>query len=105
MLPPSAEGLPNSMIEATATKLLVVVIAVGNIPDFNEHGVTGWLVPPKDMSELTRAMAKMIDDLILLSTMAKAVQAKARSEFSVEPAVEKIMPAIQEAVTYGHEIN
>lgn len=76
----------------------------GNIPDFIEHGTTEWLVPSKDVSELTRAMAKMIDDP-KLSTMAKSGQAKARSEFSVEPAVERIMSAIQDAVTYEHEIN
>jgi len=99
VLPSYAEGLPNSMIEAMAAKLPVVVTAVGNIPDVIDHGVTGWLVSPKNVSELAEALAKMIDNPILLRTMAKAGQTKARTDFSVEPAVEKLISAIQDAVS------
>lgn len=99
VLPSFAEGLPNSMIEAMATKLAVVVTAVGNIPDVIDHGVTGLFVPPSDVPELTRALEKLIDNPILLRTIAQAGQEKARTDFSVEPAVERIISAIQNAVT------
>lgn len=96
VLPSFAEGLPNSMIEAMAAKLPVVVTKVGNIPGVIEHGVTGWLVSPKDVPELTRALTKMIDEPMLRGKMAEAGQAKARADFSVEPAVERLMAAIQD---------
>jgi glycosyltransferase involved in cell wall biosynthesis len=96
VLPSHAEGLPNSMIEAMAAKLPVVVTSVGNIPDVIKHGVTGWLVEPNNVSELTRALSIALEDRSIMSALATAGQGKARAEFAVEPAVERLIKIIQD---------
>lgn len=96
VLPSFAEGLPNSMIEAMAAKLPVVVTSVGNIPDVIEHGVSGWMFSAGNISELTRALLVMIDDPVVRRSIAELGQIKARSEFSVEPAVERLISAIED---------
>ena len=98
VLPSWTEGLPNAMIEAMAAKLAVVVTAVGNIPDVIEDGVTGLLVPPRDVAVLTRALARMIDEPALRNSLAQAGHNGARATFSVEPAVERLVSEIQDAM-------
>ena len=98
VLPSWAEGLPNAMIEAMAARLAVVVSAVGNIPDVIEDGVTGLLVPARDVAFLARALVRMIDEPALRISLARAGQYKARAEFSVEPAVERLISGIQDAM-------
>ena len=98
VLPSWAEGLPNAMIEAMAAKLAVLVTAIGNIPDVIEDGVTGLLVPPRDVKVLTQALARMIDEPALRESLAQAGHDKARAEFSVEPAVERLISGIQDAM-------
>jgi glycosyltransferase involved in cell wall biosynthesis len=96
VLPSFAEGLPNSMIEAMAAKLPVVVSAVGNIPDVIKNGVTGLLVEPNNVSELTKALSIVLENRSKMSALAMAGQEKARAEFAVEPAVERLMKVIQD---------
>lgn len=98
VLPSWAEGLPNAMIEAMAAKLAVVVTTVGNIPDVIEHGVTGFLVLPRDIAGLTQALFRMIDEPALRRSLALAGHDKARAMFSVEPAVERLITVIQDAM-------
>lgn len=104
VLPSWAEGLPNAMIEAMAARLAVVVSAVGNIPDVIEDGVTGLLVPSQDVALLTQALARMIDEPTLRISLARAGQDRARAEFSVEPAVDRLISAIQDATASNRPI-
>lgn len=106
VLPSWVEGLPNAMIEAMAAKLAVVVSAVGNIPDVIDNGVTGLLVPPRDVAVLRQALTRMIDEPALRTSLARVGQDKARAEFSVEPAVERLIGGIQGAlISYKPTIN
>jgi glycosyltransferase involved in cell wall biosynthesis len=56
VLPSSAEGLSNSLLEAMATGLPCVATAVGGAPELIEPGESGWLVPAADRGELARAV-------------------------------------------------
>lgn len=62
VLPSSAEGLSNAMLEAMAAGLPVVATRVGGALDCVEDGRSGLLVPPEDSSELATALDKLLAD-------------------------------------------
>lgn len=98
VLPSWAEGLPNAMIEAMASKLAVVVSAVGNIPDVVTDGHEALLVPPKDVTALQVALAKVIDDPALRRRLGDAAFSLAASQWGVEQAVEGILSAVEASI-------
>ena len=98
VLPSWAEGLPNAMIEAMAAKLAIVATTAGNIPDVITDGISGLLVPPCDPDALTRALAKIIDDPFLRNEIALAGNSIATTQFAVEPAVGRLLSAIDESL-------
>lgn len=61
VLPSHAEGLPITILEAMAGGNAIVTTKVGSIPEVlsQENGI---LVEPKDVDELTEAIAQLLDD-------------------------------------------
>jgi glycosyltransferase involved in cell wall biosynthesis len=58
-----AEGLPMVLLEAMSTGLPVVAFDCPTGPaEVIEHGITGLLVPPKDVNGLAGAVAELIED-------------------------------------------
>lgn len=51
--------------------------------DAIEHGVSGLLVPPRDVDALTAAMARFIADPALIESMGQAARARAEACFDV----------------------
>ena len=58
-LPSSAEGFPNVLLEAMASRLPVIASRVGDVPNIIEDGVAGILVEPGDVDGLTRALRRL----------------------------------------------
>lgn len=56
VLPSYAEGFPMSLIEAMTKGLPAICTDVGGISDSLHDGVNGFLIPPKDIHELKKAM-------------------------------------------------
>jgi len=54
-----SEGLPVTVLEAMAAALPVVATCVGDLSDVVEHGVTGFLVPPRDPGQLAEALERL----------------------------------------------
>jgi glycosyltransferase involved in cell wall biosynthesis len=94
VLPSWAEGLPNAMVEAMAARLAVVVSAVGNIPEVVTDGREALLVPPRNVSALKAALARVIDDPVLRRHLGDAAFTLAASQWGVEQAVEGMLLAI-----------
>ncbi len=63
----------------------VVATRVGALPQAVEHGVTGLLVPPRDVQELAEAIISLLESPEKRAAMGKAGHAKLRRE--CEPAV------------------
>jgi len=87
VLPSWAEGLPNSMIEAMACGLAVVVSDVGMVSDYIQDQQHALVVPPKNMKALEQALRRMLDDTELRNKLAKNGCELAAKQFSVESGV------------------
>lgn len=61
-LPSLDEALPTVAIEALACGVPVVATMVGGTAEINEHGRTGFLVPPADSNRLASALLELIRD-------------------------------------------
>ena len=60
----------------------VVATAVGGIPDVLEDGVTGYLVPPRDVDSLANAVVRLLQDKGVRSRMGRNALEKTRNELS-----------------------
>ena len=57
------EGLGVVLLEAMACKLPVIGTNIGGIPDIvHDDGITGVLVPQKDIFEISKAIIKLIEN-------------------------------------------
>ncbi|MGA2284813.1 MAG: glycosyltransferase [Dehalococcoidia bacterium] len=61
-MPSTWEGFGVAALEAEAMELPVVASNVHGIPDVVEDGVSGILVPPKDVDALSRALLRLLRD-------------------------------------------
>jgi phosphatidylinositol alpha 1,6-mannosyltransferase len=66
------ETFGQTIQEAAASGLPVVVPAVGGPVDLVDDGVTGYLVPPGDASALASAVVRMADDPAARATLGQA---------------------------------
>jgi glycosyltransferase involved in cell wall biosynthesis len=99
LLPSWSEGLPNSMVEAMAAGLAVVVSAVGSVPDVIADGENGLLVRPRDTVALTQTLARVLDDSELRWRLGRTACEFAEQKFGVEPAADRLMAAIHRVVS------
>jgi glycosyltransferase involved in cell wall biosynthesis len=62
ILASSSEGLPNSLVEASACARPVVASRVGGVPEVVADGETGLLVPSGDPGQMAEAIGALLDD-------------------------------------------
>lgn len=60
VLPSLTEGIPIALLEAMAFSRPVIASRVGGVPEVIEDGVTGLLVSPKDLEQLTERMWRLL---------------------------------------------
>lgn len=82
VLPTYNECFPLVLIEAMKFGLPVISTYEGGIPDIVEDGVTGYLVPPKDVSKLADKLELLITDKLLRDKMGKAGRLKFEKQFT-----------------------
>lgn len=78
-----SEGMPIAVLEAMAAGLPVVATAVGGVPEVVVEGETGFLVPPGNAEELTRALERLLADRELRRRMGAAGRRRAELLFDV----------------------
>jgi len=91
VLPSSAEGLSNSLLEAMATGLPAVVTNVGAAPELIETGKNGWLVPPEQSAELSQAIVNAFDQKDALPDFGKWARQKVVQDYSLTSVVDKLI--------------
>lgn len=89
------EPSPTVVIEAMAMGRPVIAARIGGMPEQVIDGVTGFLVPPGDVSALRQAMAQLLNDPELRHRMGQAAQQKVM-EFQASTVVKRIEEIYQE---------
>ena len=88
-MPSYREGLPKTLIEASAAGRAIVTTDVPGCRDAIIPNTTGILVPPKDSSKLADAIQWLIDNPQKRISMGKAGRKHAEKEFPLEIIVKK----------------
>jgi glycosyltransferase involved in cell wall biosynthesis len=76
-----SEGFPNTLVEAMAAGRPVVSTAVGGSADAVVDGVTGILVSPRDVSDLSAALIRLARAPKLREEMGTAGQQRAMTKY------------------------
>jgi glycosyltransferase involved in cell wall biosynthesis len=97
VIPSRAESLPYVVLEAAAAAVPIIATRVGGIPEIFGPESTN-LIPPDDVTALTRAISAALDDPPHLCRVTKAVQARVRREFSLDAMVDGGLAAYREAM-------
>jgi glycosyltransferase involved in cell wall biosynthesis len=83
-LPSFAEGVPIVLMEAMAMEVPVVANAITGIVELVEDGVSGFLVRPGRVDELTDRLGQLLQDPVLRASMGRAGRAKVADEYDLE---------------------
>lgn len=75
------EGIPNALKEAMAMGLPVISTYHAGIPELVEDGVSGILVPERELSSLIAALSYLIENSSLWAKMGEAGRKKVEKEF------------------------
>lgn len=92
------EGVPRSLIEATAIGRPIVTTHSYGCKDTVDDGVNGFLVPIQNSKQLAEKLRVLISDKALRERMGKAGREKAEREFSIVGVVKKHMEIYQRLI-------
>jgi glycosyltransferase involved in cell wall biosynthesis len=99
--PSRREGYGVVAREAMAHGRPVVASAVGGLVDAVEDGVTGLLVPPRDVAALRAGIERLLGDVDLRDRLGRAARSTARERFSWSAATEATIRSYREAAGSG----
>jgi colanic acid/amylovoran biosynthesis glycosyltransferase len=89
-LPSFAEGIPIVLMEAMAMEVPVVANAITGIVELVDNGVSGLLVRPGRVDELTEQLAKLLENPALRRSMGRAGRARVQAEYDLEHNVRRL---------------
>jgi len=97
VIPSRAESLPYVVLEAAAAGMPIIATEVGGVPEiFGPQ--TSHLIPPDDVAALVAAISAALADPAQAHSVAEAVRARVRAEFSLGTMVEGGLAAYREAL-------
>lgn len=92
------EGLPKSLIEATAIGRPIITTQSIGCKDTVDDGVNGFLIPTKDVGALVEKLRVLIDNAELRQRMGRAAREKAEREFSLDIVIERHLKIYNELI-------
>jgi glycosyltransferase involved in cell wall biosynthesis len=96
-----SELLGLSGIEAMASGTPVVASRLGGLPEVIEHGVTGFLVEPGNISELRERLAQILGDRRLAERLGRSARERFLEMFTWEACADRCLSAYSELVGSG----
>lgn len=92
------EGLPKSLIEATAIGRPIITTQSIGCKDTVDDGVNGYLIASKEVEPLVEKLRLLIDDAALRQKMGKAAREKAEKDFSLDVVIERHLSIYNELI-------
>lgn len=84
------EAMPLALMEGMACGVPVVATRVGGVPEIVAHGMTGWLVEPRDPEDLAGRMYQMLTQPALRVQMGLAARERMQRSFRLDLAHERL---------------
>src|SRR3954447_3201570 len=81
------EGTPLALLEYMAAARPIVATSVGGIPDVLQDGVTGLLVPPRDVAALAGALVSLLRDDERRQSLGAAARELQQREWTIDATV------------------
>jgi glycosyltransferase involved in cell wall biosynthesis len=85
-----AEGIPVVLMEAMATGVPCVAPRINGIPELIRDGIEGLLFTASDVSELTSAISKLMDDRELRRRMAASSRERVTEKYDLQKNVRRL---------------
>lgn len=89
------EGFSNALVEAMAMGRACVATDVGGNAEAILHGISGSIVPPKDVEALATALTELVNDPERRRIIGQTAAVRARYEFNMERMVDEHHHAYQ----------
>ncbi len=97
VLPTHADSFSVASLEAMATGLPVITVAVGGIGDIVEEGKTGYLIPKNDVRSLARSIRTLKENSELRHQMGVNGRKRIESKFSNKVVSDMVVDLLQKA--------
>jgi glycosyltransferase involved in cell wall biosynthesis len=101
VFPTLADVLPLAIMEAMASGLPVVTTNVGAIAEQIEDGVTGFLIPPRDVDALVATTTRLVGNPELRRTMGAAARSTADDRFNGARNYPRILHILKQCADAG----
>jgi glycosyltransferase involved in cell wall biosynthesis len=92
-----SEGMPNTILEASATGIPVISTRHANIPEIVADGQTGYLVEEHDVAGMAGYMERLLGDPQLAADLGRAGRARVEERFRFEPPMAQLYTILEEA--------
>lgn len=89
VIPSVQESFGRVALEAMAMKVPLIATNVGGLPELVDDGITGILVPPKDVDSLSNAIKYLIDNSRLRKKMGDAGRKRVEGTFGIKDNIRK----------------
>jgi glycosyltransferase involved in cell wall biosynthesis len=93
------EGLPKVVIEAMAYGIPPIVTDSGGSPELVEDGVSGLVVAPGDARAIAKAIACLVRDPALRTTMGKRARERIATHFRIEDTIQQTLGLYTDTLT------
>jgi D-inositol-3-phosphate glycosyltransferase len=94
VLPSYSETFGLVLIEAMAMKKPVVATSAGGVPEIVENGLDGILVPPRDERAIARAIALLLKDSRLRTSLSRHARQHAKKVFDASRCVDQLVVSL-----------
>ncbi len=92
------EGIPVSLMESMAKGLPVISTYHSGIPELIEHGVSGYLLPERDINQLASKIEHLITNPTLRVEMGQKGRQKVVQDYNIDLLNDRLVKTLQQVV-------